>query len=125
MHPTTELGALSKRETFCFQDYHPDIVPWPSWVSRTTNISHFLLTFACSANFYIYFAKHSQKMQRLVNFRKWFSKPAIQEADDEDGDEATTTANLLRVGQNSSKRSIRTRSPNTSFYSVNYSQTMH
>ena len=59
-------------------------------------------------------------MQRLVNFRKWFSKPVIQEVDDE---EEATTSNLLRVGQ--SQKSIRTRSPNTSFYSVNYSQTMH
>ena len=63
-------------------------------------------------------------MQRLVNFRKWFSKPAIQEVDDEDG-EATTTANLLRVGRGQSQKNNRTRSPNTSFYSVNYSQTMH
>ena len=43
-------------------------------MSRITNISHFLLTFACSANFYIYFAKHSQRVQRLLKFRKWFRK---------------------------------------------------
>ena len=52
------------------QDYHPNNVPWPAWLSRLTNISHFLLTFACSANFYIYFAKHSQRVQRLFRFRK-------------------------------------------------------
>ena len=43
-------------------------------MSRLTNISHFLLTFACSANFYIYFAKHSQRVQRLFRFRQWFGR---------------------------------------------------
>ena len=67
--------SLQKFSSACmllFQEYSPDTVPWPMWVSRITNISHFLLTFACSANFYIYFAKHSQRVQRLFKFRKWF-----------------------------------------------------
>ena len=33
------------------------------------------MTFACSANFYIYFAKHSQRVQRLFKFRKWLRRP--------------------------------------------------
>ena len=52
------------------QEYDPATAEWPTWVYRTQNISHFLLTFACSANFYIYFAKHSQRVQRLLGRKK-------------------------------------------------------
>ena len=35
-----------------------EVMPWPTWVACITNVSHFLLTFVCSANFFIYYAKH-------------------------------------------------------------------
>ncbi|TRY71961.1 hypothetical protein TCAL_14087 [Tigriopus californicus] len=47
------------------EDYHPDTLAWPSWISRVTNISHFLLAFACSANFYIYYAKHGSVLKQF------------------------------------------------------------
>lgn len=55
-----------------FQDYNPDnpdTVQWPAWMFKLTNISHFLLAFACSANFYIYYAKHGQVCRRKFGRR--------------------------------------------------------
>ena len=34
---------------------------FPDWVLRFTNVSHLLVTFASSANFYIYFAKYGRR----------------------------------------------------------------
>jgi hypothetical protein len=34
---------------------------FPDWVHRFTNVSHLLITFASSANFYIYFAKYGRR----------------------------------------------------------------
>ena len=62
---------------FCLslQDYDSvsssEVPPWPSWISRVTNLSHFLLTLACSSNFYIYFAKHGKTvLKRFYKRRK-------------------------------------------------------
>ena len=45
---------------------------FPSWTLKFTNLSHLLVTFACSANFYIYFIKYSTrnppKMKNLDGF---------------------------------------------------------
>ena len=41
------------------QNYDSD-ADWPTWIHRTINISHFLLTVASSTNFFIYFAKHGR-----------------------------------------------------------------
>ena len=51
---------------FSIQNFNADTVGWPIWLSRITNVSHFLLTVASSTNFIIYFAKHG----RLQS--KWF-----------------------------------------------------
>lgn len=109
---------------FTFQDYHPTTIPWPDWVSKLANVSHFLLTFACSANFYIYFAKHSQKMQKLMKFRKWFSKQPVQEPETEAqsthflGVAAAATPSRRSSSAYSSVK--RGRSPNASIYSANH-----
>ena len=58
-----------------FQDYSPKTVPWPQWVSNITNLSHFLLTCACSGNFFIYFGMHSQNFRIMVQMpirRLWY-----------------------------------------------------
>ena len=34
---------------------------FPPWVLAFTHLSHLLVTFACSANFYIYFAKYGSR----------------------------------------------------------------
>ena len=34
------------------------LVHWPTWVHRTSQVSHLLTVFSSSANFYIYLAKH-------------------------------------------------------------------
>ena len=40
---------------------------WPTWVSNITNFSHLALTFASSANFFIYFAMHSQSLRTRIS----------------------------------------------------------
>ena len=40
---------------------------WPTWVSNVTNFSHLALTFASSANFYIYFVMHSQSLRTRIS----------------------------------------------------------
>ena len=34
---------------------------WPTWVHRTSQVSHLLTVFNSSTNFYIYLAKHGAK----------------------------------------------------------------
>ena len=43
--------------------FQPDKKPlsFPPWVLAFTHLSHLLVTFACSANFYIYFAKYGSR----------------------------------------------------------------
>ena len=59
--PCLQLGSSC---AFFFQDYQTKSVDWPIWISRVTNVSHFLLCFACSTNFFIYYAKHGQVFKR-------------------------------------------------------------
>jgi hypothetical protein len=64
------------------QDFSPKSITWPIWVSNVTNLSHLALTFASSANFFIYFAMHSQ------NLRGWVA------AVDRDGSYETFSAEI-------------------------------
>ena len=64
-----------------FQDYNPDEIKWPDWISHVTSLSHFLLTFACSANFFIYYAKHGQAFSgRNKRGKANGGKPLLSEA---------------------------------------------
>ncbi len=45
-------------------------MPWPAWISRLTNVSHFLLTLSCSTNFFIYYAMHGQVFRRRGRRRR-------------------------------------------------------
>ena len=92
------------------QDYHPNNVPWPAWLSRLTNISHFLLTFACSANFYIYFAKHSQRVQRLFRFRKLRKRKQQHQLESGATAQELTTFQTIVDAGNNSREEDRTRS---------------
>lgn len=37
------------------------VTNWPNWVSYSIHLSHLLITFNCSVNFFIYFIKHRQR----------------------------------------------------------------
>ena len=40
---------------------------FPPWILSFTHLSHLCITFACSANFYIYYAKYGRKNLSLLN----------------------------------------------------------
>jgi len=40
---------------------------FPPWILSFTHLSHLCITFACSANFYIYFAKYGRKNLSILN----------------------------------------------------------
>ncbi len=46
-----------------------DAREWPPWVESVTHISHFLMTFNSSVNFYIYCAKHQRFARALLSGR--------------------------------------------------------
>ena len=46
-------------QRLCASDINIDKIEWPSWVEYITNISHFLIVFNSSINFYIYYFNHN------------------------------------------------------------------
>eukprot|EP00095_Tigriopus_kingsejongensis_P005175 maker-scaffold237_size242172-snap-gene-1.31 protein:Tk05175 transcript:maker-scaffold237_size242172-snap-gene-1.31-mRNA-1 annotation:"fmrfamide receptor" len=69
------------------QDYDNELLPWPLWVARVTNVSHVLLTLVCSSNFFIYYFKHGnicRKKPWQNRERKYGNAPTL-------GGPATTT----------------------------------
>ena len=43
---------------------------WPGWVENVTHISHFLLAFNCSVNFYIYFFKRRASRRQGIKLQR-------------------------------------------------------
>ena len=51
----------------------------PGWVSKFVNLSHLMITFSCSSNFYIYFVKYGGRKalnKRQLVFKFKFMSPA-------------------------------------------------
>ena len=64
-----QYGRQQVKKITLFQSLQEENEPlkFPPWILSFTHLSHLCITFACSANFYIYFAKYGRKNLSLLN----------------------------------------------------------
>ena len=62
---TSFTVSLNENSTESQNNSVPDeSVYWPAWVEAITCVSHLLLAFNCSVNFFIYYFKHRSYVKR-------------------------------------------------------------
>ena len=73
----TSITLLMSDEKYIF---FTQVKPaFPDWVTKFVNVSHLMITFSCSSNFYIYFVKYggrkALRAQRQIIFKFKFMSP--------------------------------------------------